>query len=829
VEEVRTLEDGARILGEEFNLGHRPGICVVEHQGRPLLIVGDEFGYIEFYKGFLSPPPVRLPSEKVGNLDDHYPLGAPATSFPDNNIYPASYPSNVPGAFDIVAGFACTRRICHVAKKPNEPDLVFGWHWPVLDVTGIPAAFCPSRNGAADLLVGEEDGTLRLYRRKPTADKVEFESGGEPVLAADECIRFDRWCYPCIVDWDGTGRQDLLVGTAEGKVFLFRDVGDDGEVRFARAAALRTPSGLVDVGSFAAPAAIQREDGIQGLLVANGNGDVVHYPIRKRQTFVTHDLGQAFSGAASAISETYRKGFWWLRKDVPAARNGQVLTTSPVLGKSEMRPGMTVENIMENVPPALELDVGVDGRFEVHVGFHEPEAAAHRGRMVEKITNHALLRLSDDEHWAIVRTQEMHKEPQQESFFKAGTLTGKSLLIRPVPAACHYSGAWPIHLDYVRLVPADDVRPCRTTSLPKDAFVVTGIADVFSWYRKIRLRTQADVDLLFGVHKHAGFNRLHYKLGGGCWEYPSKVPQAEPCIEPASHLKDEDYADGRDWLREMAGVDRLALAVASAKKHGMQIFGWIRLQNYGEHLAHGYPVSVFHRDNPHLYERSRGGDPIPARMSLAFPEVRQYELAIIREAIGYGMDGILIDFLRQLPAVCYADPVCERFRELHGQDAREALPTDPRLLKVQAGFTDIFLEEIRGALDEFEQKPELHVRIASPRLGHGLDPAAIAASGHVDEIIIEHRGPTAIAPDLEGVLDAAKGTGCRICPSYQRTYWGASRFPMRPDVIRRTSEEFYRLGARHISFYECTAGVMYPDFCRAIRRLRDPQEYFPIH
>ena len=828
VERIRTLGDGARVGGESFSLGHRPGVSVVAHADRHLLMVGNEFGYLEVVEDFLSPTRRVVPSEKVGRLDDHHPLGVPAGSFPDCNIYPCSYPADAPGAFDIVAGFHSTRNICRMAKLPDPSGLVFGWHWPVLDLAGIPAAFRPERGGRPGLLVGGADGALRLHRRKGEAEEVAFEGTGEPVLAGDEPIEFPGWLYPCVTDWDGEGRQDLLIGTADGRVFLYRDVGDGNGVRFDRGRALRTPEGLVEVGSFAAPAAIPGTGGVEGLLVAGGEGALYHYPVRERDSLVTDDLAEAFAGCSSYIAEESRPGFWCLRRGVPGARNGQALTTSPAILDPARVGQPSVDEAMANTPPELVLPIDRDGRFEVHVGFHEPDAPTRKGRMSERIANHALLRLSGDDGWTIMRTGETHRGVEQELFFKAADLKGESLRIRPVPGGGHYSGSWPVHLDYVRLVPADDVKACRTTSLPDKAFVVAAIADIASWYRCLRLTSQDDMDLLFDVHKQAGFDRLYYKLGGAAWEYPSEVPMSESCIEPFGDLKDGDYADGRDFLREWDTLDRLAWVRRAADRHGIVALGWIRLQNYGEHIHNGYPVSVFHRDHPRLWEKDRQGNPLHSKMSLAFPEVRRYELAIIREAIERGLRGILIDFLRQLPAVCYAEPVRERFAELHGEDARQALPTDPRLLKAQAEFSNIFLAEVRAALNEFDPRPELHVRLASPRLGHGLDPAAIAASGDVDEIIIEHRGPTAIEPDLGGMLAAAEGTGCRVCPSYQRTYWGASRFPMRPEIVRRTSEKYYAMGARSIAFYESTAVVWRPDLCRAIRRLKDPNEYFPI-
>ncbi|MCK5843404.1 MAG: hypothetical protein KAG97_01770, partial [Victivallales bacterium] len=259
---AKTLAQPICLGGEFFNLGRRPGISVIRHGEKHLLIVGDEFGYLQIYEDFLSPKPKIVKSDKIGLHNDHEPLGTPGGSNPDANIYPTAYPSQIDGDFDIIAYYHTLRKICHNARIAEESPLDFTWHWPVSTGTGIPAVFQPERDGRTDLLVGGFDGTLRRHalvnsqKSKITCRDLgtglEFSGDGEVMLAGDEPIHFDNWCYPCIADWDGTGAQDLLVGTAEGLVFLFRDIGDENKVVFERPALLNSSSGIVKADSFAA-------------------------------------------------------------------------------------------------------------------------------------------------------------------------------------------------------------------------------------------------------------------------------------------------------------------------------------------------------------------------------------------------------------------------------------------------------------------------------------------------------------------------------------------------------------------------------------------------
>ncbi|MCK5843072.1 MAG: hypothetical protein KAG97_00105, partial [Victivallales bacterium] len=379
VETIRTLAPSRRVGGEFFNLGRRPGISVVRQNGKDLLIVGDEFGYLQIYEDFLSPNPKILNSDKIGLHNDHEPLGAPAGSNPDANIYPTAYPSQCEGEFDIIAYYHAQREICHNARISDEPPLNFTWHWSVLAASGIPAVFRPERDARTELLVGGFDGTLRRHalvnsqKTKATCldigTDLEFSADGEVVFAGDEPIHFDDWCYPCIVDWDGQGTQDLLVGTAEGLLYLFRDIGDETHLIFERPVLLQASSGTVKADSFAAPAVLQGENGVKGVLLAGGGGEIHYHPRESRETLISKDIAAIFAESSRISRDTYKKGEWWLRQQLPESENGQMLTNCPVTGdQSEIFP----EIVMENLPDDLTINVDFPGKHEIHITFFEP-------------------------------------------------------------------------------------------------------------------------------------------------------------------------------------------------------------------------------------------------------------------------------------------------------------------------------------------------------------------------------------------------------------------------------------------------------------------------
>ncbi len=128
-------------------------------------------------------------------------------------------------------------------------------------------------DGIEDLLLTHADGSIHyhpglLNNEQELADgltetrKVSFQA--EKFLTLPQLAGGT----PCLIDWNNDYLQDLVIGTADGAVWLYLNQGDFGFTD--------TPTMLAAVGSAAVPAVADIDaDGDKDLVVGSGDGELV--------------------------------------------------------------------------------------------------------------------------------------------------------------------------------------------------------------------------------------------------------------------------------------------------------------------------------------------------------------------------------------------------------------------------------------------------------------------------------------------------------------------------------------------------------------------------
>ncbi|MGY0794064.1 SwmB domain-containing protein, partial [Azospirillum argentinense] len=143
---------------------------------------------------------------------------------------------------------------------------------------GMPAFAKPvladiDGDGDLDLLAGNAGGDTVVYRNVGTAAAPSFTLVGTNPFGLSNAGGF---ASPSLVDIDGDGDLDALIGNADGDTLFYRNVGTAAAPTFALEST--NPFGLGDAGSNATPIFVDIDgDGDLDALIGNDSGNTVFY------------------------------------------------------------------------------------------------------------------------------------------------------------------------------------------------------------------------------------------------------------------------------------------------------------------------------------------------------------------------------------------------------------------------------------------------------------------------------------------------------------------------------------------------------------------------
>lgn len=132
-----------------------------------------------------------------------------------------------------------------------------------------PALVDLDGDGDLDMMVGEASGQLNLYRNVGSRTAPKFE------LVSDHFQDIDvgRRTVPTFYDVDGDRRPDLVLGSEDGELQLWRNVTTNGVIRFER-----DPAFTIATHAYAAPALGDlRGDGSLSVVVGTVAGGLLYF------------------------------------------------------------------------------------------------------------------------------------------------------------------------------------------------------------------------------------------------------------------------------------------------------------------------------------------------------------------------------------------------------------------------------------------------------------------------------------------------------------------------------------------------------------------------
>ncbi len=133
-----------------------------------------------------------------------------------------------------------------------------------------------------DLLVGQADGTVKIFLNIGTDESPMFDGGtllqvGKPGSKTN--IDVGARATPSFVDWNNDDRKDLVVGAYDARIHIFINEGTDTEPDFlVETFANENGSDLAVPGKRASPVIIDLDgDGNKDLLTGNTDGQLLFY------------------------------------------------------------------------------------------------------------------------------------------------------------------------------------------------------------------------------------------------------------------------------------------------------------------------------------------------------------------------------------------------------------------------------------------------------------------------------------------------------------------------------------------------------------------------
>lgn len=281
----------------------------------------------------------------------------------------------------------------------------------------------------------------------------------------------------------------------------------------------------------------------------------------------------------------------------------------------------------------------------------------------------------------------------------------------------------------------------------KEKFILTAPLTYSDWFLKDDFEVDADsIRYMLTRCKEFGISRVYWRMfdaGRTC--YFSKY--AEPMCwfnTDERNLYSEgwfEYPEGKIKERcdrmDFSRFDTFAAAVEIGHELGLEIYAWYSI-NEDDH-GFGW-TSRFTREHPECRWVRRNGRVYRSQLSFAYPEVQSYKTEIVREALSYDTDGILLDWIRtgdisdnpQTDTEGFADhgyetPLTETFTGRYGITPHDVLNNDPRWVDVRSEPITEYMRGIHAMLNSHDRKIPLIAMVQHPWSYRGLLPEHINA------------------------------------------------------------------------------------------------------
>ncbi len=339
--------------------------------------------------------------------------------------------------------------------------------------------------------------------------------------------------------------------------------------------------------------------------------------------------------------------------------------------------------------------------------------------------------------------------------------------------------------------------------------------------------------------KACGWSNVYWRVfDAGVSTYKSKLLRPGDKAEADNFFQPQNDADlamrqklvpltperAADIIRQLDAIDysqfdSLAAAIEHGHKIGLKIHAWASI-NEDDH-GWGWP-SEFTKAHPQFRWVRRDGRPYHSQLSFAFPEVREYKLALLDELLtNYNIDGLFLDWIRTgdirdnpqtdtkgIAMSGYEAPNITAFKTKYGADPHDVPNDDDRWLRIRAEPQTLFMRKVRELVNKRPKRVPVAVMVGHPWHYRGLqDPIDGNLRGLLLDVTTwanERLMDAAVAAGYyRAGGDAAKALEALRAETNRKVdLWYYAWVPQTPEEFNREFDAAKNLGAKRMLFWE---------------------------
>lgn len=253
--------------------------------------------------------------------------------------------------------------------------------------------------------------------------------------------------------------------------------------------------------------------------------------------------------------------------------------------------------------------------------------------------------------------------------------------------------------------------------------------------------------------------------------YPSKVSELLGTGVTDFGRRGDQLA--AETLRRLAaeGTDTLEIVARACHEAGLQCYATMRMNgDYAASAKDDTNARMFNSDfwraHPEWRVRGPKGED-KTKLSYAFPEVRAFKLALLREVAAHDIDGIHLDFLRHPPFFGFEAPLVDAFQKKYPTDPRTLPADDLRWFELRAEIMTGFLRDVRALLDEAGKQRGRHLGLSAridwrEHRALACDVATWLREDLLDYLAVAQHSLGGYEFDLAPFVALARGHGCAV-------------------------------------------------------------------